>query len=183
MTMTPEMLFDSVGLGYSVERGELRVHYPRRDPATGKLLPGEGGILWLEIPAHYWTSPPNDITRERVEIWKQLGADSRYQLAAFATELLSTPLPADPDDAWRGESDYTPPPGKVSVELHGGPFDGVVIQMSERDARDGFVFPLADMLSPEHVGRMMEGEPKKGVYRLGRTAAAELAFLWDERAE
>lgn len=67
------MIFDSVGLGYSAANdGEIRVHYPRKDKETGEVFPGEGGILSFRVPEHYWTDPPNEATRERVAIWRQL---------------------------------------------------------------------------------------------------------------
>lgn len=68
------MTVDSAGLGYSVNRGEVFVHYPRRDPMyahRGSPRYGAGFPIG-PIPDWYWTDPPNDITRERVAIWADL---------------------------------------------------------------------------------------------------------------
>lgn len=70
--MRDDLLYDSAGLGYSMSGGEVTVHYPRRDAATSGLVRGAGGTLTFVPPESYWTAPPNDATRERVEIWKRL---------------------------------------------------------------------------------------------------------------
>lgn len=76
------------------------------------------------------------------------------------------------------------PIADVALELQGGPFDGLVIHVSqETAAEEGFVLPLADMLSDENIGRMMESEPKKRVYRISSIKDFERAFLWEARTD
>jgi hypothetical protein len=58
-------LRDSVGLEYSLRAGEIHVSYP---PSYGASFPIG------EFPASYYTAPPNDITRERVALWRALAA-------------------------------------------------------------------------------------------------------------
>jgi hypothetical protein len=56
-------LRDSVGLEYSVRGGEIYVSYP---PSYGASFPIG------EYPSSYETAPPNEITRERVALWRAL---------------------------------------------------------------------------------------------------------------
>jgi hypothetical protein len=55
-----------------VRDGEIAVHYPARQP-DGRIAFGAGFPIG-PVPAHYWTSPPNAITAERVALWRELGA-------------------------------------------------------------------------------------------------------------
>ena len=60
---------DSTGLRYAVRNGQLQVCYPhRRDD------PGAWGSWFAigPIPAEYWVSAPNPITRERTALWADL---------------------------------------------------------------------------------------------------------------
>ena len=65
-----ELLFDSAGLGYSLNRGSIFVHYPKRDE-SGALVYGAGFNI-EPLPPKYFTEPQNPATTERVAIWKQL---------------------------------------------------------------------------------------------------------------
>jgi hypothetical protein len=57
---------DSAGLGHEVVNGRICVRYLGKEGVYGAPMPA------AEIPEWYWTSPPNDITAERVGIWRQL---------------------------------------------------------------------------------------------------------------
>jgi hypothetical protein len=59
----PRRLRDRVQLEYSMRGGQIYVTYP---PSY------TGGFPIGEYPAWYETDPPNDITRERVAIWREL---------------------------------------------------------------------------------------------------------------
>lgn len=63
------MRFDRFGIGYSAAGGTIEMHYPIR-AADGSITHGAG--IPIEIPARYWTDPPNAITAERVAIWGEL---------------------------------------------------------------------------------------------------------------
>lgn len=67
------MRFDSVGLGYSAHAGQIFVHYPARSP-DGTHRYG-GGFPIGPIPERYRTTPPNEITAERVALWDELLAE------------------------------------------------------------------------------------------------------------
>lgn len=64
------MILDSVGLGHHCKDGEIFVHYPNRN-AAGDITYGTGFPIG-PIPDSYWTSPPNEATAERVNIWGEL---------------------------------------------------------------------------------------------------------------
>ena len=74
------MLIDSTGLGFTIRRGEILVHYPMSAASDGQQkdgAPGTGnryGAGWPigEVPEWYATDPPNAITAERVRLWAQL---------------------------------------------------------------------------------------------------------------
>lgn len=74
------MLTDSTGLGYTIRRGEILVHYPTRaatDGSQSESVPGsshryEAGWPIGAIPAMYALEPPNAITAERVRLWTEL---------------------------------------------------------------------------------------------------------------
>jgi hypothetical protein len=69
-------LRDSVGLEYSLRAGEIYVSYP----------PGYGAAFPIgDYPRAYETAPPNDITRERVALWRAL-REQAEQAAAAASE-------------------------------------------------------------------------------------------------
>ena len=59
----PRTLRDKVHLEYSLRGGQIYVTYP---PSY------TGGFPIGEYPASYETDPPNEITRERVAIWREL---------------------------------------------------------------------------------------------------------------
>lgn len=65
-----DMVFDAVGLGYTVRDGQLYVSYPRRR-ADGGIAYGSGFPIG-PVPATYWTDAPNVITAERVALWAVL---------------------------------------------------------------------------------------------------------------
>jgi len=65
-----DVIFDSVGLGYTAVAGQVLVHYPRR-AADGSREYGAGFPIG-DIPSWYWTDPPNDITAERITLWREL---------------------------------------------------------------------------------------------------------------
>lgn len=60
---TPRALRDRVHLEYSLRGNQIYVTYP---PSY------TGGFPIGEYPAWYETDPPNEITRERVAIWREL---------------------------------------------------------------------------------------------------------------
>jgi hypothetical protein len=60
------VLTDSVGLGYTCERGEIHVHYPQPDGGYGS------GFPIGPIPQEYFACPPNAITAERARLWRRL---------------------------------------------------------------------------------------------------------------
>ena len=74
------MLIDSTGLGYTIRRGEILVHYPMRVASDGQQEDGAPGTDnrygagWPigAIPEWYAADPPNAITAERVRLWAQL---------------------------------------------------------------------------------------------------------------
>jgi hypothetical protein len=74
------MLIDSTGLGYTIRRGEILVHYPTRAAKEGQQDDAASGtahhygVGWPigPIPSWYAESPPNAITAERVKLWAQL---------------------------------------------------------------------------------------------------------------
>jgi hypothetical protein len=72
-----KVLIDSVSLGFTMQRGNVHVHYPKRDPRTKALTYPPVGFDIGPIPDNYWTSPPNEITAERVGIWRALKALAR----------------------------------------------------------------------------------------------------------
>jgi hypothetical protein len=67
---------DSVGLEYSLRAGEIHVSYP---PSYGASFPIG------QYPASYETAPPNEITRERVALWRAL-SEQADQAATAALE-------------------------------------------------------------------------------------------------
>jgi hypothetical protein len=69
-------LRDSVGLEYSLRGGDIHVSYP---PAYGAAFPIG------DYPPSYYTAPPNDITRERVALWRAL-IEQAEQAAVAALE-------------------------------------------------------------------------------------------------
>lgn len=78
------MLIDSTGLGYTTRHGEILVHYPMRI-ASGDAQPDgvadaastyASGWPIDPIPEWYEADPPNAITAERVQLWKQLLAEA-----------------------------------------------------------------------------------------------------------
>jgi hypothetical protein len=69
-------LRDSVGLEYSLRGGDIHVSYP---PAYGAAFPIG------DYPPSYDTAPPNDITRERVALWRAL-IEQAEQAAVAALE-------------------------------------------------------------------------------------------------
>jgi hypothetical protein len=69
-------LRDSVGLEFSVRSGEIHVSYP---PSYGAAFPIG------DYPPSYNTAPPNEITRERVALWRAL-TEQAEQAAIAASE-------------------------------------------------------------------------------------------------
>lgn len=65
-----EMRFDSAGLGYTARGGVIWVHYPVRGESGGVSY-GSGFPIG-EIPPRYFDDPPNEITRERARLWREL---------------------------------------------------------------------------------------------------------------
>lgn len=63
---------DAVGLAYEARGGRITVHYPLHDAAGGGWLRYGTGFDTGPIPESYWTDPPNEITRQRVAIWRTL---------------------------------------------------------------------------------------------------------------
>jgi hypothetical protein len=89
--------FDSVGLGFSARGSRIIVHYPVRDPGRGESGGGGGargygpGFDIGPIPEIYWTDAPNEITRERVAIWRALleGASATDSDPGYAEDVRS----------------------------------------------------------------------------------------------
>ncbi len=70
--MSPSMLFDNFGLGFtSAGEGRVRVHYPRTD-AAGVRHPGEGGAWAFDVPAEYLTGDVHPHLATRMAVIRQL---------------------------------------------------------------------------------------------------------------
>ncbi|HEX5409636.1 MAG TPA: hypothetical protein VFW89_07710 [Gemmatimonadaceae bacterium] len=67
---------DSLGIGYTVNRGRIVVHYPGRNLEEGASGRYGAGFELGPIPESYWSSPPNEITKERAGIWRRLLDDA-----------------------------------------------------------------------------------------------------------
>lgn len=63
---------DSLGLGYTVRGSRIFVHYPVRESGPEGTTGFGHGFDIGPIPESYWTDAPNEITRERVAIWRAL---------------------------------------------------------------------------------------------------------------
>ncbi|HEU4565458.1 MAG TPA: hypothetical protein VFS05_12435 [Gemmatimonadaceae bacterium] len=64
------MRFDSAGLGFTARDGAIWVHYPVRGE-SGAVTYGAGFPIG-DIPPRYFVDPPNEITRERALLWREL---------------------------------------------------------------------------------------------------------------
>lgn len=62
------MCFDSWGLGYSLDRGEFTVHYPRKDKATGIVTLGAGGTFAFDHRPEITRNPQS----ERTRLWLEM---------------------------------------------------------------------------------------------------------------
>ena len=63
---------DSLGLAYEARGGRIFVHYPLHGAEHSAGSRYGTGFDLGPIPSSYWNDPPNDITRERVELWRTL---------------------------------------------------------------------------------------------------------------
>jgi hypothetical protein len=69
-----DMRFDSWGLGYTLDRGEFTVHYPRKDKTTGTVTLGAGGTFAFDHRPEIQRNPQG----ERTKLWlEMLSANSR----------------------------------------------------------------------------------------------------------
>ena len=66
------MLVDAMGLAFTAHGGRIIVHYPVHDTERGGAPGYAPGSDIGPIPESYWTDPPNEITRQRVALWRTL---------------------------------------------------------------------------------------------------------------
>jgi hypothetical protein len=76
------VLIDPTGLGYTIQRGEILVHYPAHSPEH----PHGAGWPIGPVPATYALDPPNAITAARMTLWTELRKTAEHPVPVVTDE-------------------------------------------------------------------------------------------------